>query len=92
MQEAVRPSLSALGMKINPHKTQMVCMSASTEFEVSSYIRIGEEVVESGDTLKIVGFHFGKHPNINLHFENMKKKFYARVWAIRNLKKNELLF
>ena len=46
---------SQLGMKINGNETQMLCVSASKDFDVSSYVQIGDAKIESTDTLNIMG-------------------------------------
>ena len=86
----VRHRADLLGMKINSSKTQMICISGKRCEEVSSYIELEGDKIHSSSCLKILGFYFGPAPNADLHFKHMKRKFFARYWAIRNLKRSGL--
>ena len=74
-------------MKINSEKTQLLCMSSNNNLDIDAFIEHGGNKIFSGSLLKIVGFTFGARPNLDAHFFNMKRSFYARVWQIRHLKK-----
>ena len=38
-----------------------------------------------GDTLKILGFAFGKRPNAKEHLKYIKRNFYSKLWIIRHM-------
>ena len=75
-------------MKVNTSKTQLLCISGNSAFNVQSYIRTTNEEIRSTEELKILGFWFGSTPNVNLHVEKMLNKFRSRLWALRHLKKS----
>ena len=37
--------------------------------------------------MKLLGFYFGRSPNASKHVWHLKRKFWARAWVIRHLKK-----
>ena len=74
-------------MRVNPAKTQIVCVSAASAAEVQSYIWIDGKKVKSQEELKVLGFHFGRRPNIHTHLKKLLMKFRRRAWILRNLKK-----
>ena len=77
-----------MGLKINSKKTQLLCVSSAVNCNQRSYLVTEEkEKIESQKTLKILGYHFGTKPNVDAQVENLKKKFRARSWAIRHLKR-----
>ena len=78
---------SEINMVVNPSKTQMVCISAATTKESTSYINTPEGKLRSGKELKILGFHFNDTPTINFHIEKMLAKARDRIWSLRHLKK-----
>ena len=41
----------------------------------------------SGDNLKILGFTFGRIPNVSAQIEGLVGKFSRSIWIICNLKK-----
>lgn len=75
------------GMRVNPKKTKMVCISAAINSEVTSFIEVDGERVESQNTLKIVGYTFGKRPGQQAHLDNVGRRVAQRSWIVRNLKK-----
>ena len=77
------------GMKINPRKTQVLCISASL-FQVSSFVRAGENIMSSTDTMtmKILGFMFGNKPNVGYQVDYLVLKFRRRLWSIYHLKRS----
>ena len=75
------------GMKINPDKTQLICISPAINYEVSSYIKLGGTTIKSGDCLKILGFTMDSKCTAGAQVAVMKKKFAKRVWILRHLKR-----
>ena len=73
-------------MKINARKTQMLCISASNSCDVNTFINIGEQTQLLGqESLKMLGFTFGRKPTAELHILSLKKKFYGKTWILRHL-------
>lgn len=77
-------------MLVNQKKTQMLCISASTD-TVVSYMRPNINGVISEicckNSLKIVGFYFDNRPTVNCHLNMMCTKFRAKLGSMRVLKK-----
>lgn len=85
---SVRENASEIGMTVNQKKTQLLCVSPAIGTTVQSYIRVedGTKLV-SQKQMKQLGFYFSERPNVDLHLENVARKFRARLWFIRHLKK-----
>ena len=46
-------------MKLNAQKTSLLCISAAKSYQPRTYIDLGEgDLVTSGKSLKLLGFHF----------------------------------
>ena len=88
--ETVYEKSKELGMKINPDKTQLICISPAINYEVKSFVRIDGEIINSSDTLKILGFTLDTKCTLNAHLTTIKTKFAKRVWVIRHLKRAKL--
>ena len=66
-------------MKVNKRKTQMLCISPSGDSNISTYIYTPEgQKIESGESLKILGFYFGRRPTAEAHLAAITWKCYAR--------------
>ena len=76
-------------MKVNASKTGMVCISDSMNTENHAYIydKDGQKI-ESGDHLKVLGWHFSSRPTVSAHMEVLKRRFRERYWTLRHLKHN----
>ena len=83
--EDIEEESNDLGMKINPRKTQLLCVSASSN-ESEAYISHGERRIRSEKELKILGFWFGERPGVGLHVKKMVGKARTRLWGMRKLK------
>ena len=79
---------SELKMKVNEGKTQILCISAAKNSQVSSYINTETRRISSTDEMKILGFWFGKEPTVSRHIEKTKTKFRRRLWLLRHLKRS----
>lgn len=58
----VADNAEGIGVKMNPNKTQLLCVSTAINYEVHSYIYIGDKLLISGDELKLLGYNFGRRP------------------------------
>ena len=76
-----------IGMRVNQKKTQLLCVSASSSANISSYIRANDERIHSTNELKILGFIFGNKPSVKPHVEYMLNKARKRLWTLRQVKK-----
>ena len=77
---------TAIGMQINPDKTQLLCISGATDAEASSYINVGEKRLKSGDSLKVLGFCFDRRPGVHRQIQNLLRRGRSRLWALYKLR------
>ena len=77
------------GMKVNTAKTGMVCISDSLNTRSAAFIldREGNKI-ESGQSLKVLGWHFSDRPTPDAQIAVLKKRFRERYWVLRHLKHN----
>ena len=79
-----------VGMRVNPEKTQLMCISGSINYEVTSHLTVAGQKIESGDNLKVLGLYLDSKCTMNAHVKSIKRKFAARLWIIRHLKRAKL--
>ena len=75
-------------MKVNSKKTQMLCVHANKDNQITSYITTGSDEIVSSPSLKILGFTFGTEPNANKHVLMANDKMYSKLWTLRYLIKS----
>ena len=75
-------------MLVNEKKTQLLCITSAINYDVRSFVRLPGEVRTSTDTLKVVGFTFGRRPGAAEHVKALRRSYGARSWAIRHLKRS----
>ena len=74
-------------MLVNSEKTKMLAITANNHEKISTYINLPDgQTVKSQETLKILGFVFGRRPNVSDHIEHLSELFRKRVWILRHLK------
>lgn len=76
-----------IGIKVNGLKTQLLCINSSNACNVRSYINVNGKRILSGNDMKILGFVFSTTPDVWCHLTHVQKKYAARAWCIRHLKK-----
>ena len=65
-----------MGMRVNNKKTQLLCISPQVDQEQKTFIETPDgSKIESGDRLKILGFHFGPKPNVDAHVDALIRNF-----------------
>lgn len=76
-----------IGMVVNDKKTQMLCIHPKGD-QMRSFImpENSNEVIESGTSLKILGFTFGSTPDVSQNTENVVKNFNCKLWGLQCLK------
>ena len=79
-----------IGMLVNGEKTQMLCIHPCRHNKVTTHIVNNSVKIESGATMKILGFTFDSRPNANCHVELLIERFYSRLWTLRFLKRSGL--
>ena len=91
--DTVRREAASKGMRLNPNKTSLLCISAARSYEPKTYINLsggegdGESVIISGKSMKLLGFHFNNNPSAEAHINAILKKVRYRTWYIHNLKR-----
>ena len=61
---------------------------SSSSSKVNSYIRTPAGIIESKESLKILGFTFSNEPNANAHVKILIEKMYRKLWSLRFLKRS----
>ena len=75
-------------MKVNTGKTAMICISDAMSYNAEAFIRDDEgNRIDSGPTMKILGFNFSDRPTMHAHVEALRKRFRRQYWMIFHLKK-----
>ena len=86
----IEQKATAVGMSLNKKKTQLICVSAALHSDVSTYIKLDQEIIRSQQELKILGYYFGPEPSVSEHISKISQKFRRRVWILRHLKKADI--
>ena len=74
------------GMKVHPDKTTMLCISETKSYLPSAYIEDSSGAkIKSGDSMKVLGFHFSSDPDMSAQVASIRKKIRARTWALTHL-------
>ena len=75
-------------MKVNASKTAMLYMSGAMSYKGDAYIydSAGKNI-ESGESLKVLGFHFSRRPGVHAHVEALCKRFRRKYWVLYHLRK-----
>ena len=85
---SVTGSAEAIGMLVNTSKTNLICISDALNYTPQVYIEgPGGELIQGGQTLKVLGFHFSTRPGVSLHVEQTVKKIRQRHWILTHLSK-----
>ena len=62
-------------MKVNTAKTAMICISDSLNFKTNTYIEDKDgNRIESGEKLKMLGWHFSSKTTVEAHIEVLKRQ------------------
>ena len=62
------------GMKVNAKKTAMICTSGAQSYKAKAFV-VGADgqAVNSGERMKVLGFHLSSSPTIHAHIDAMCK-------------------
>ena len=76
------------GMKVNSRKTAMVCVSGAQTYRAKSHIMTAEgEKIESGDSMKVLGFTFSGKPTVHAHVKSLCRGMRKRFWVLYHLRR-----
>ena len=60
------------GMLVTSKKTGLLCISAATSYSAGAQIRaLNGELIDSTDTMKVLGFTFNTKGNVDSHIEQI---------------------
>ena len=75
-------------MVVNADKTNMICVSDSLNYTPRAFFTDSQgERVESGERMKVLGFHLSNKPNVALHVREVCKALRRKNWMLYHLKK-----
>lgn len=85
--ENIKKNAEQMGMVVNAAKTQLLCTTTAVNYQVRSFIWADGQKITSGDSLKTVGYTFGRRLGPAEHVRDLRRKFAYRTGIIRHLKK-----
>ena len=75
-----------MGMRVNTDKTKVLCVSDARTYKATAFIEGTDgTVVDSVDSLKVLGLHFSSKPDMSAQVEAICRKYRARIWTLRHL-------
>ena len=77
---------AAIGMKVNPTKTQLLCVSGASYCETNCHFFADGVKISSQPSMTLLGFCFGNRPTVEDHIHLIQKKFNSRSWLPRHLR------
>ena len=76
------------GMVVNAAKTKVLCISDAQNYRaISMFEDCDGSRIESGGTLKVLGYHMDSRPSCHAHVEALRVRMRDRVWVLRHLKR-----
>ena len=73
-------------MIVNTQKTNLLCVSDALSHTPRTFFDGGDgEVIESGESMKVLGFHFSSRPTVQLHVDETVKKMRRKYYSLRHL-------
>ena len=77
----------ARGMVVNKKKTKVLCISDSQTYKAKAHILDPDgNRLESGDHLKVLGFHMDSRPSVHAHVQALRIRMRDTMWVLRHLK------
>ena len=83
----ISANANKIGMQINEEKTQLLCVSDPRQSEIIAHIDTEDKRIQSVSKMKILGFVFGKDPNVTEHVNYIVQKFNKSLWMLIHLKR-----
>ena len=78
----------ARGMVVNKAKTKVLCISDSLNYKAAAQFEdAGGAVLQSGESMKVLGFHLDSRPTVHAHVAALKKRMRETKWILRHLKR-----
>lgn len=79
---------SSIGMRLNLNKTQLLCISDSKNYSLDTYLRVGNQIIEGQQELKILGYYLNNKPDASAQYGAIRRNAAARAWSLRHLKRS----
>ena len=76
-----------IGMRVNAAKTQMVCISTNNGYCTSATLAVGNALVKSQPSVKLLGFVIDACPGVSGQVGLIRDKFRARFWTLIHLRR-----
>ena len=77
---------AACGMKVNSAKTTTMCIAEVKSYVPDAFFFDPDGIeIKTSSSMKILGFQFSNSPDMSAQVEEIKRKFRARMWALRHL-------
>ena len=84
--EGIASLAEEIGMRVNVGKTQLLYISPNNGCETSASLFAGDEVIESAETMKLVGYTFGSAPTAEAHVTAIRADYRQKVWFLFHLR------
>ena len=85
--KSVTAAAADMGMKVNGKKTGLICITSALHSSVNSHIKIDGKRVEGQETMKVLGFMFGRRPGVEAHVQYIEEKVRKNLWTLIHLKR-----
>ena len=74
------------GMVVNTKKTGMLVISGAQSYKPEAHIFDSDGTrIDSGDSLKMLGFHFSGQSNVHAHIKILCRRFRQQMWVLTHL-------
>ena len=75
-------------MRVNSAKMAMLCMSDVQSYQARSHLYTADgDLVQSGESMKVLGFNFSSSPSVHAHIESICRRMRRKYWVLYHLKK-----
>ena len=79
----------ARGLKVNNAKTTALCISEVKNYIPKAFITdLDGNQIQSGNEMKILGFHFNSDVGMAAQVQAIRRKFFAKKWVLTHLGNN----
>ena len=64
----------------------MLCVTVARNSVVNTFINTDpSRSIAGSESLKMLGFHFGRRPNADMHVNELRKRFLGKLWLIHHM-------
>ena len=83
----IYPKTPKKGLIVNSAKTNLLVISASKSYQVKAHFYDENSRIDSGPTLKALGFVFNERGDCSTQVECLCTKIRQKIWSLRHLRK-----